>query len=144
MAGYLGLPLSSTYSASKFAVEGFTQALAQEYKPFNIQVKAIAPGAFGTNFSANTDNNLENGDEEAQAYSKKIRRHFDALAQQMMQQGGKTANPQEVADLIYTCATTDAPVHNVVGSDAEMLLGMKNSMSQQAFIEQMGAMMIPK
>lgn len=143
MAGYLGLPLSSTYTASKFAVEGFTQALAHEYKPFNIQVKAIAPGAFGTNFNTNTDNNYDNGDEETKAHAQKVGAHFRLLAQQMMERGGKIADPQEVADLIYTCATEETPVHSVVGADAEMLLGMQNSMSRQEFIDQMGAMFTP-
>ncbi|NRB47403.1 MAG: SDR family oxidoreductase [Saprospiraceae bacterium] len=144
MAGYLGLPLSSTYSASKYAVEGFTQALAHEYKPFNVKIRAIAPGAFGTNFSANTDNNFENGDDETRAFAQKVGAHFQALAQQMREQGGEVADPQEVADLIYTCATVnEMPVHNVVGADAKMLLGMKNSMNQQEFIDQMEAMLIP-
>ena len=144
MAGYIGLSLGTTYSASKFAVEGFTEALALEYKPFNIKVKAVAPGAFGTNFTAATDNNLETGDEELKSYSQKMAAHFAALAQQMQQQSGKDADPQEVADKIYECATTETPIHIVVGADAEMLMGMKNSMSRQEFINQIEAMLTPK
>ena len=144
MAGLIGLPLTSTYSASKFAVEGLTQSMAHEYKPFGIHIKSVAPGAFTTNFTANTQNNHEVGDEEIITYAQKGMAHFYGLAQQMRQQGGKEADPQDVADLIFKCATEDMPVHNVVGSDAEMLLGMKNSMSQQEFIEQMGKMLTPQ
>ncbi|NER23047.1 MAG: SDR family oxidoreductase [Symploca sp. SIO1C2] len=144
MAGYIGLSLGSTYSASKFAVEGLTEGMALEYKPFNIKVKAVAPGAFGTNFTAANDNNLENGDDELKPYAQKIAAHFAALAEQMQKQGGKDADPQEVADKIYECATTETPVHNVVGADAEILMGMINSMSRQDFINQMGVMLTPQ
>lgn len=144
MAGYIGLSLAATYSASKFAVEGLTEALALEYKPFNIKVKAVAPGAFGTNFTAANDNNLETGDEELKPYAEKMAAHFAALAQQMQQQGGKDAEPQEVADKIYECATTETPIHNVVGADAEMLMGMINSMSREEFIKQMEVILTPK
>ena len=70
--------------------------------------------------------------------------HFAALGEQMQQQGGKDADPQDVADKIYECVTTETPIHNVVGADAEMLMGMMNSMSRQEFINQMAAMLTPK
>lgn len=144
MAGYIGLALTSTYSASKFAVEGLTEAMALEYKPFNIKVKAVAPGAFGTNFIAATDNNLENGYDELKPHAQKLSAHFATLAEQMQKQGGKDADPQEVADIIYKCVTEDTPIHNVVGADAEMLLGMINSMPRQDFINQIETLLTPK
>ena len=144
MAGYMGISLGSTYSASKFAVEGLTEAMAIEYKPFNIRVKAVAPGAFGTNFVAATDNSIENGDEELVTNAQKIITHFSNLIEQMLQQGGKIADSNEVADKIFECAISDMPVHNVVGSDAEMILGMKNSLSQEAFIDQISEMLTPE
>ncbi len=47
-AGLRGIPLLSTYCASKFAVVGFTQSLAQEVEDINIGVYAICPGAVAT------------------------------------------------------------------------------------------------
>lgn len=41
-------PLQSAYVTSKFAVYGFTEALAREVSEFNIQVNAVSPGAVGT------------------------------------------------------------------------------------------------
>jgi NAD(P)-dependent dehydrogenase (short-subunit alcohol dehydrogenase family) len=41
-------PNFSAYAASKAAVVRFTETLAEELKPFNIQVNAIAPGAINT------------------------------------------------------------------------------------------------
>ena len=53
IGGVMGLPLQGFYSASKFAVEGISQALRMELRPFNIKVVVIEPGDFSTNFTAN-------------------------------------------------------------------------------------------
>jgi meso-butanediol dehydrogenase / (S,S)-butanediol dehydrogenase / diacetyl reductase len=44
LAGKVGAPLLAHYSASKFAVLGWTQALAREMAPHNIRVNAVCPG----------------------------------------------------------------------------------------------------
>jgi NAD(P)-dependent dehydrogenase (short-subunit alcohol dehydrogenase family) len=44
-AGKFAFPLRTPYSASKWAVVGFTKSLAAELGPFNIRVNAILPGA---------------------------------------------------------------------------------------------------
>ena len=141
--GILGLPFSSTYSASKFALEGWSEGLALEYSPFNVKVRTVAPGAFGTNFDAATDNSLEVGDQTIRQQAHKMASHFAALAEQMRHHGGKEADPQEVANIIYQCATEDMPIHNVVGADANMLVGMKNSMPQPEFLAKMSEMLVP-
>ncbi len=58
IGGLMGLPFQAFYSAAKFAVEGFSEALRMEVKPFNIKVVVINPGDFHTNNSANRRNFL--------------------------------------------------------------------------------------
>jgi NAD(P)-dependent dehydrogenase (short-subunit alcohol dehydrogenase family) len=49
MAGRIAFPFEGVYGASKFALEGLSDALRMELAPFNIQVIVIAPGAVLTN-----------------------------------------------------------------------------------------------
>jgi len=53
IGGLMGLPFQGFYSASKFAIEGFSEALRMEVKQFNIKVVVINPGDFHTNNSIN-------------------------------------------------------------------------------------------
>jgi NAD(P)-dependent dehydrogenase (short-subunit alcohol dehydrogenase family) len=48
LAGKVGAPLLAHYSASKFAVVGFTQALAREVAPHGIRVNCVCPGLVRT------------------------------------------------------------------------------------------------
>ena len=56
IGGVMGLPYQGFYSASKFAIEGFSEALSAEVKGFNIQVTLVEPGDFATNFTARRHN----------------------------------------------------------------------------------------
>ena len=44
LAGVTAIPFMAMYSASKFALEGYTEALRQEVRPFNIHVSLIEVG----------------------------------------------------------------------------------------------------
>jgi NAD(P)-dependent dehydrogenase (short-subunit alcohol dehydrogenase family) len=52
LGGVIALPFQAFYSASKFAVEGFTEALRMEVKPFGIRVVLIEPGDLSTGFTS--------------------------------------------------------------------------------------------
>ncbi|MFY7707118.1 MAG: SDR family oxidoreductase [Flavobacteriales bacterium] len=53
IAGLMGLPFRGIYSASKSAVEGFSEALSAEVNQFGIKVIIIEPGDFKTNINEN-------------------------------------------------------------------------------------------
>jgi NAD(P)-dependent dehydrogenase (short-subunit alcohol dehydrogenase family) len=58
VGGLIGLPFQAFYSASKFAIEGFSEALRMEVNQFKIKVVLINPGDFNTSNSANRRNFL--------------------------------------------------------------------------------------
>ncbi len=53
IGGMMGLPYQGLYSASKFAIQGLTEALRMEVKAFGICVVLIEPGDIRTQFTAN-------------------------------------------------------------------------------------------
>lgn len=52
IGGLLGLPFQGFYSASKFAVEGYCEALRMEVREHGVKVTVIEPGDFHTSFTA--------------------------------------------------------------------------------------------
>jgi len=52
LAGAMAIPFQGFYSASKFAIEGYSEALSMEVQPFNIKVSVVEPGDFATGFTA--------------------------------------------------------------------------------------------
>lgn len=53
--GKMATPKSSIYSATKFAVIGFSNSLRLEMKPFNVRVTTVNPGPIKTSFFDKTD-----------------------------------------------------------------------------------------
>ncbi len=52
IGGTLGLPFQAFYSASKFALEGYAEALGYEVGPFGVEVTVVEPGNIRTEFTA--------------------------------------------------------------------------------------------
>ncbi|HTM76478.1 MAG TPA: SDR family oxidoreductase [Devosia sp.] len=112
------LPLLSVYTASKAAVNAFTESLALELAPFNIAVRIVLPGAApGTSFGATAWARLEGEGGVPQAYA--------ALAQGIMaqmQQNGVVTLSSDVAEAVWRAATDPAsPMHLPAGADAVAL-----------------------
>lgn len=51
IGGVIGIPFQAFYSASKFALEGYAEALAYEVAPFGVHVTLVEPGNFRTDFT---------------------------------------------------------------------------------------------
>ena len=141
VSGMLGSPTTSIYNATKFAIQGFTEALAFEYAPLNIKAKTVAPGAFSaTGFNANVKDNLTAGDAELVAHATRLREALRA-AIEGSNPDGTPQDPQIVADKIFECATADTPIHNPVGADAEALMGMMDGVPRQQFLDGIAGML---
>jgi NAD(P)-dependent dehydrogenase (short-subunit alcohol dehydrogenase family) len=62
LAGLIGLPFQAYYSASKYALEGFGEALAYEVSPFGIDVTLVEPGNAVSGFTGNRRRSDPDGD----------------------------------------------------------------------------------
>lgn len=75
IAGRVGLPYQGAYSASKYAVTGYCEALRLELRRSGVKVVLIEPGDFNTGFAENR--NLADADEMNRAYPSYLRSLHD-------------------------------------------------------------------
>lgn len=59
IGGITAFPLVGIYHASKWALEGFSQALAQEVAPFGVHVTLIEPAGYDTDWSGSSSRRAE-------------------------------------------------------------------------------------
>ena len=64
IGGFVGFPSSGYYNATKFAVEGLSEALAKEVEPLGIKVLIVEPGRFRTDLAGRSLKQTANGIED--------------------------------------------------------------------------------
>lgn len=102
MGGRITFPLYSIYHATKWAVEGFSEALQYEVSEFNIKIKIIEPGPIKTDFYTRSMSHTKK--EGLTAYD-----HFVARALPNLQKAGESApDGRIVAETIYDAVTDDS------------------------------------
>ncbi|HRD29110.1 MAG TPA: SDR family NAD(P)-dependent oxidoreductase [Caulobacter sp.] len=104
VAGRTGNPFMAPYSASKFAVEGLSEALRRELLPFGVDVVVIAPGAVATPIWSKAE------EQDITPYANTV--YADALKRlqaYMLGLGAKGLPPQRIGEAIHTALTTPRP-----------------------------------
>lgn len=115
IAGLLGLPFQGLYSASKFALEGLTEALRLEVEPFGVRVVNVDPGDFRTEMTAHRIVAKGAGDG---AYVRQFRETL-AVYERDERNGG---DPERVARLVERILHEPAPkVRYLVGPRGQRL-----------------------
>lgn len=115
IGGFMGaFPGFGIYCATKFAMHGFSEALAVEAKPFGIKVTVVSPGYFRTNF-------LESSSLRVPA--RPMAEYTLVREQQSLHEenynGNQTGDPDKAAEvLMEVAARKDAHVHLFLGADA--------------------------
>jgi NAD(P)-dependent dehydrogenase (short-subunit alcohol dehydrogenase family) len=111
LAGLIGVTGQGFYSASKFALEGYSEALSLEVGQFNIKVSLIEPGFFKTNLH----HAMAQGTYVLADY-KALRNAVESSIKQAILQGDE---PKKVAEMIVRVAGSKSPrLRYRVGSDA--------------------------
>lgn len=104
VGGQNGSPFVGPYSASKFALEGYSQSLRRELMLYGIDVIVIGPGAIATPIWDKAEqNDLKRFDNTPYAPM------MSRVADYMLSQGRKGLPASDVGDLIWRVLTIDKP-----------------------------------
>lgn len=131
MGGKITTPLGSWYHASKFAVEGLSDALRVELAPFGIRVVVIEPGAIATEWGGIArDSALATSAEGP--YRELVEAAAATLAEADRPENASA--PAVVADAIARAAASRRPkTRYVVGANARPAIFARRILSDRAF-----------
>lgn len=121
IAGRFGLPFTSLYNSSKFAVEGLTECLHYELSLFGIDIKTVAPGSFRTGFHDSVNFTESEKKEELNDVREKLKR--------ALEEGIKNEPPfpfgygksDDVANFVFKKSITKSKVSNFIGRDTKII-----------------------
>ncbi|HMJ71342.1 MAG TPA: SDR family oxidoreductase [Cyclobacteriaceae bacterium] len=100
--GRMTWPLYTLYHATKWAVEGFSESLQYELRPFNIRVKIIEPGSIKTDFWGRSQEVVvKKGLDAYESY-------VNTVVPNLQKSGANAPEPEVVASTVYRAATDNS------------------------------------
>lgn len=113
VSGLVGAAGTGLYSATKFAVEGLSEAMAHELRPLGIGVTVVEPGPFRTDFNGSSlavvGGTIADYEESATQRTAKLRSGS----------GHHPGDPAKAASVIFDAVTSESPpLHLVLGRQA--------------------------
>ncbi|MDC2864327.1 MULTISPECIES: oxidoreductase [unclassified Bacillus (in: firmicutes)] len=123
ISGKIGFPGLSPYVTSKYALEGWSESLRLEVKPFGIDVSLIEPGSYNTNIWE-VGQKLAEANSESESpykeYMKKIEQHIHNGSENF-------GDPQDVAEKIVSIAQSQHPtLRYPIGKGVKLMILLKN------------------
>ncbi|QKJ31516.1 SDR family oxidoreductase [Mucilaginibacter mali] len=106
LAGLFGLPYQGLYSASKFAIEGYSESLRMELRSTGVKVTVLNPGDFKTDFTGNREKvpfTLNNA---------KLKGEFEAAVAAMEKDESIGAAPSKLAAEVVKIVGKSSVKHN--------------------------------
>jgi NAD(P)-dependent dehydrogenase (short-subunit alcohol dehydrogenase family) len=129
ISGRMAFPGLSSYAASKFALEGWTEALRYEMKPLGIQVVLVEPGSFDTDIWNRNARPAAGLLDPASPNAARA-----TLWRHKVEYEIHRADPQVVADTIARILDDPRPrLRYVIGKDARMGLMMRRLLPWAVF-----------
>ena len=127
VVGRLGLPGSTAYISTKFALEGLSECLRYELGQFGIKTTLIEPGVIKTNFF----DSMKIPESKKDPKYKEMTQNILAGLKMMVEMG---TPPSQVADVIIKAINDEEVLPRyIVGSDAAMFLEAKKSKTDLEF-----------
>lgn len=120
MGGFITMPGISFYCGSKFALEGISEALGKELARFGINVTALAPGQFRTDWAGRSMDRTPRSIADYDQVMDPIR------AARQAKSGAQPGDPAKAARaLLAIIESPKPPLRLFLGSDALDLVGQK-------------------
>jgi NAD(P)-dependent dehydrogenase (short-subunit alcohol dehydrogenase family) len=114
IGGRIAIPGSTPYHAAKWAVGGFSDALAMEVAPFGVKICTLEPGGIRTNWARRA---RQNPPELLPEYEGSVGPILKLLQRI---DGRSEGDPRKIADVIVQLANSDdVPLRLILGVDAE-------------------------
>ncbi|MEK0339661.1 MAG: SDR family oxidoreductase [Nitrosopumilus sp.] len=137
VVGRLGLPCSTAYISTKFALEGLSECLRYELAQFGVKTTLIEPGVIKTNFF----NSMKIPESKIDPKYKTLTDNMLAGLKMMAEMG--TA-PSQVADVIIKAIHDDEILPRyIVGTDAAMFMEAKKTKTDLEFEKYMSKELFP-
>jgi NAD(P)-dependent dehydrogenase (short-subunit alcohol dehydrogenase family) len=126
LSGVSSIPFMGTYSASKFAVEGYTEALRLELKPFNIHVSLTEAGFLRTPMA----DKRQVSTAQLKQYEPWRQRAFNAISDHEQ----KAPGPDLVSQTVLRIIATKTPrLRYVIGSQAKLATRLQRFLPAWAY-----------
>ena len=132
VGGRIGIPGLSAYHSTKFALEGLSESISYELKPFGIRVVLIEPGFIRTNIMNSSIIAKKAQDLNSPYFS--LTQQLEKSFKSAMENTSASSPPEEVAKVVLQAITSDSPkLRYAVGNDAASLIQAKTTMSDTEF-----------
>jgi NAD(P)-dependent dehydrogenase (short-subunit alcohol dehydrogenase family) len=129
--GRFGLPITSAYVSTKFAIEGLSESIAYELEPFGIKIILVEPGFVKTNI-ANNMVIAEKSQDPNSPYSQ-LMQHMVSYIEHVPR-----SSPDVVANVVLKAVTSEnTSLRYLAGKDVEGWIEAKRSMSDEEFHKMM-------
>ena len=120
MGGFITMPGITFYCGSKFALEGISEALGKEVRPFGIHVTAVAPGQFRTDWAGRSMERTPRSIADYDAVMDPIR------AARRAKSGNQPGDPEKAAQAVLRLVEAENPPTRLfLGEDALGFVGQK-------------------
>ena len=114
IGGRLAFAGNTAYHAAKWALGGFSDALAMEVAPFGVKICTLEPGGIRTNFARRAGQDAPELMPDYEPSVGSMLKHLKSL------EGRQEGDPRKIADLIVQLANHDeVPLRLILGVDAE-------------------------
>ena len=121
IAGRFGLPFTSLYNSSKFAVEGLTECLHYELSLFGIDIKTVAPGSFRTGFHDSINLTEDEKKEDLDVVRENLKKALEDGIKNEPPFPFGFGNNDDVANFVFKKSITKSKVSNFIGRDTKII-----------------------